>query len=122
MADQFVAVARDPRRTASLLGASAGVTLASAVALWASVQATGGGLSLIAVLAVYLGGSALAAAAPTPGGLGAVEAGLIAGLTAVGQPASAAVTSVLVFRLVTYWLPVLPGAVSFWRLRRAGTL
>jgi undecaprenyl-diphosphatase len=122
MADQFVAVARDPRRTARLLGASAGVTLASAVALWASVQATGGGLSLIAVLAVYLGGSALAAAAPTPGGLGAVEAGLIAGLTAVGQPASAAVTSVLVFRLVTYWLPVLPGAVSFWRLRRAGTL
>jgi undecaprenyl-diphosphatase len=74
------------------------------------------------VVAVYLGGSALAAAAPTPGGLGALEAGLIAGLTSVGQPAAAAVTAVLVFRLVTYWVPVLPGAASFWALRRAGSL
>jgi uncharacterized membrane protein YbhN (UPF0104 family) len=47
---------------------------------------------------------------------------LIAGLTSVGQPPSAAVTAVLAFRLVTYWLPVVPGAVSFWALRRVGAL
>ncbi|MCU1379545.1 MAG: hypothetical protein JWN29_2528 [Acidimicrobiales bacterium] len=119
---QLTALTRDPRRGGRLLAASAGVTAGYALALCASVQAAGGGPSLVSVLAVYIGGSALAAAAPTPGGLGAVEASLIAGLTAVGQPAAGAVTAVLVFRLITYWLPVLPGAVSFWALRRSGTL
>jgi undecaprenyl-diphosphatase len=115
-------LARHPGRGARLLAASAGVTGAFILALYASVLATGAGVSLLAVSAAYLGGSALAAAAPTPGGLGAVEAGLIAGLIAVGEPAAAAVTAVLVFRIVTYWAPVLPGAVSFWALRRAGAL
>jgi undecaprenyl-diphosphatase len=119
---QLTALGRDPGRAVRLLAASAGVTSAYALALCAAVQATGGGLPLLSIVAVYLGGSALAAAAPTPGGLGAVEAGLIAGLTSVGQPAAAAVTAVLVFRLVTYWAPVVPGAVSFWALRRAGTI
>ena len=120
--DQLLALFRDPRRGARLLAASAGVTSAYGLALWAAAHAAGGGPSLLAVLVVYLGGSALAAAAPTPGGLGAIEAGLIAGLTAAGQPAPEAVTGVLVFRLITFWLPVLPGAVSFWALRRAGAL
>ena len=35
--------------------------------------------------AVFLGASAVAAAAPTPGGLGAIEAALVAGLTGVGM-------------------------------------
>jgi undecaprenyl-diphosphatase len=54
--------------------------------------------------------------------LGALEAGLVAGLTSVGMQAAPAVTAVLVFRVVTYWLPVLPGAAAFWALRRAGSL
>ncbi|MCU1485245.1 MAG: hypothetical protein JWN67_1991 [Actinomycetia bacterium] len=119
---QLAALTHDPGRAIRLLAASAGVTTAYALALCISVQATGGGPPIPSVLAVYVGGSALAAAAPTPGGLGAVEASLIAGLTAMGQPAAEAVTAVLVFRLFTYWLPVLPGALSFWALRRAGTL
>jgi undecaprenyl-diphosphatase len=121
-ADRLAALAHEPRRTGRLLAASAGVTAAYALALCASVEAAGGGIPVLSVAAVYVGGSALAAAAPTPGGLGAVEAGLIAGLTAAGQPAGGAVTAVLAFRLVTYWLPVLPGAVALWMLRRAGRL
>jgi undecaprenyl-diphosphatase len=119
---QLGALGRDRRRATRLLAASAGVTTAYALALCAAVQATGGGVSLVSVFTVYLGGAALAAAAPTPGGLGAVEAGLIAGLTSVGHPAAAAVTAVIVFRLVTYWAPILPGAASFWALRRSGAL
>jgi undecaprenyl-diphosphatase len=120
--EQLSALARDRRRGSQLLAASAGVTGAYVLALYAAAHAAGGAPSFVSVAMVYLGGSALAAAAPTPGGLGAVEAGLIAGLTSVGQPATAAVSAVLAFRLVTYWLPVLPGAVSFWVLRRAGAL
>jgi undecaprenyl-diphosphatase len=119
---QLTVLVRQPVRALALLGSAAGITTAYALALAAAVQAAGGGPSLVSIFAVYLGGSALAAAAPTPGGLGALEAGLVAGLTAVGMQAGPAVTAVLVFRLVTYWLPVVPGAAAFWALRRAGTL
>lgn len=107
---QIAALAQDRRRSGRLLGASAGVTAAYALGLCAAVQVSGGGVPLLSVLAVYVGGSALAAAAPTPGGLGAVEASLVAGLASAGQPVVGALTAVLVFRLVTYWLPIVPGA------------
>jgi undecaprenyl-diphosphatase len=119
---QMVALGRAPRQGARLLGASLGITAAYALALAAAVQATGGGPTLVSVVAIYLGSSAVAAAAPTPGGLGALEAGLVAGLTSAGQAPAAALTAVLVYRVVTYWVPVLPGAAAFFTLRRAGTL
>jgi uncharacterized protein (TIRG00374 family) len=74
---------------------------------------------LIVIGAVYMGAAAIAAAAPSPGGLGAIEAALIAGLTGVGMQAGPAVSAVLLYRLATYWLPVLPGWLA-WRalLRR----
>jgi undecaprenyl-diphosphatase len=67
---------------------------------------------------VYLGASVIAAAAPTPGGLGAMEAALVAGLTGVGMEPSIAVAAVLSYRLLTYWLPVLPGWLCFHYLER----
>ena len=68
---------------------------------------------------MYIGAAAIAAAAPTPGGLGAIEAALVAGLTGVGMQGGPAVSAVLLYRLATYWLPVAPGWLS-WRalLRR----
>ena len=62
---------------------------------------------------VYLGASALTA--PTAGGLGALEAALVAGLTGAGMQAAPAVSAVLRHRLATYWLPVAPGRLC-WRL------
>ena len=62
---------------------------------------------------VYLGASALTA--PTAGGLGALEAALVAGLTGAGMQAAPAVSAVLRYRLATYWLPVAPGRLC-WRL------
>jgi undecaprenyl-diphosphatase len=59
---------------------SALITLAYIGALAASVQAFGGGPGVVLVGAVYLGAAAIAAAAPSPGGLGAIEAALVAGL------------------------------------------
>ena len=61
------------------------MTLAYIGALTAAVVAVDGGLSFAQVGAVYLGASVVAAAAPTPGGLGAVEAALAAGLTGAGM-------------------------------------
>jgi len=64
-------------------------------------------------MAVYVGGSAIASAAPTPGNLGAIEAAIVAGLTGIGVPPEQAVAAVLSFRLLTFWLPILPGGPVF---------
>jgi glycosyltransferase 2 family protein len=111
-------VARSPGKMLMLFGGSALITLAYIGALAASVQAFGGGPSVILVGAVYLGAAALAAAAPSPGGLGAIEAALVAGLTAVGMLAGPAVSAVLLYRLATYWLPIAPGWLSWRTLQR----
>jgi uncharacterized membrane protein YbhN (UPF0104 family) len=108
-------VARSPGKMTMLFGGSALITLAYIGAFAASVQAFGGGPGIIVIGAVYLGASALAAAAPTPGGLGAIEAALVAGLTGVGMAAGPAVSAVLLYRLATYWLPVAPGWLA-WRV------
>src|SRR5699024_2103870 len=80
-------------------------------------------VSLVAVAVVFLAGNAVGSAAPTPGGLGAVEVALIGGLTAVaGVPAAVALPAVLLFRLLTFWLPVLPGWAAFPYLQRREAL
>jgi glycosyltransferase 2 family protein len=111
-------VAASPVKQALLFGGSALVTLAYVGGLAASVQAFGGGIGFAEIGAVYMAAAAIAAASPTPGGLGAIEAALIAGLTGVGLGPGAAVSAVLTYRLATYWLPVAPGWVSLSLLQR----
>jgi len=112
--------AASPVKLGLLLGGSALITLAYIAGLAASVQALGGGPGLVVLGAVYLAAAALAAAAPTPGGLGAIEAALVAGLTGVGMQPGPAVSAVLLYRLATYWLPVLPGWLCWRSLQHRG--
>jgi uncharacterized membrane protein YbhN (UPF0104 family) len=100
---------REPRRLALIVLGAAGTTLGAALALWASVEAFGGGTTFITVTVVTMVGGTLASAAPTPGGVGAVEAALIGGLAAFGVPAAVGVPSVLLYRVLTCWLPVFVG-------------
>ncbi len=118
----IVALAASPVKLAALFGGSLGVTLAYIGALAASVAAYDGGLSIAQVGAVFLGASVLAAAAPTPGGLGALEAAIVAGLTGVGMTSGVAVAAVLSYRLITYWLPIVPGWLAFRHLERRGLI
>jgi glycosyltransferase 2 family protein len=108
-------VAASPVKLILLAGGSALITLAYIGGLAASVQAFGGHAGITEIGAVYLGAAVIAAASPTPGGLGAIEAALVAGLTGIGVPPGPAVSAVLTYRLATYWLPVLPGWAA-WRL------
>jgi len=117
-ATSIALLARSPSKLLLLIGGSLGVTLAYIGALAASVAAYHGGATFAEIGAVYLGASLLAAAAPTPGGLGAIEAALVAGFTGVGMEPGVAVAVVLSYRLVTYWLPILPGWISFHVLER----
>jgi undecaprenyl-diphosphatase len=119
-ADSLRTVAASPVKLTLLVGGSALVTLAYIAGLAASIQAFGGGVGIEEIGAVYLGAAAIAAASPTPGGLGAIEAALVAGLTGVGMHAGPAVSAVLTYRLATYWLSILPGWISWRILQKRG--
>ncbi len=109
VARDLVELAREPKRLALIVLGCAATTLGAALALWASVEAFGGDTSFVTVTVVTMIGGTLASAAPTPGGVGAVEAALIGGLAAFGVPAAIAVPSVLLYRVLTCWLPVFVG-------------
>ena len=115
-------VPRQPAKAAQLLGGSAAVTLTHALALASCLAAFHAHLPLASTAAAYLVAAAVAAASPTPGGLVAMEAALVVGLTAAGAPAGPAVAGVLAFRLLTFWLPILPGWLAYRRLRAAETI
>ena len=72
-------------------------------------EAFGGGATFVTCTVVTMVGGTLASAAPTPGGVGAVEAALIGGLAAFGVPAAVGVPSVLLYRVLTCWIPVFVG-------------
>jgi len=115
-------VAANPLKMFMLFGGSLVITMSYVFALWYSLAAFGGGIGFVAVTAVYLAGSALAQVAPTPGGIGAAEAALIAGLTAFGLDAATAVPAVFLFRIGTFWFPILPGYLAYKRLESQGAL
>ena len=114
----LVELAREPKRLALIVLGCAATTLGAALALWASVEAFGGDVSFVTVTVVTMVGGTLASAAPTPGGVGAVEAALIGGLAAFGVPMGVAVPAVLLYRILTCWLPVFVGwPVMRWLTR-----
>lgn len=102
-------VAQQPAKLTQGIGGALLVTGCNILCLDASVRALGASVSLAAVAVVYLTGNAIASVVPTPGGLGAVEAALSAGLTAAGLAGTTAVSAVLLFRTLTFWLPVAAG-------------
>lgn len=90
--------------------------------LVACVRAFGGGGEWAAICVVFLVGATVGQVAPTPGGLGAVEAALTAGLAGIGVEAGVALSAVLMFRVFTFWLPAVPGWFTFNNLLKKGYL
>ncbi|GGW32781.1 membrane protein [Streptomyces lucensis JCM 4490] len=118
-------VLQRPQKLVTGIGGMLLLTACFVMCLDASVRAFGDGsasLSIASVAVVFLAGNALGSAAPTPGGVGAVEASLTLGLIAFGLPKEVAAPAVLLFRLLTLWLPVLPGWLAFNHLTRKGAL
>ena len=115
---RLLEVLQQPRKLAEGIGGALMLTVCYILCLDTCVRALGGSLPLTSAAVVYLTGSALGSIVPTPGGLGTVEAALAAGLTATGMAAATAVSAVLLFRLLTFWLPVPTGWAAFTYLRR----
>ncbi|MEV0220463.1 lysylphosphatidylglycerol synthase domain-containing protein [Streptomyces sp. NPDC050704] len=119
-------VLQRPQKLITGIGGMLLLTACFVMCLDASVRAFGTEdmptISIASVAVVFLAGNALGSAAPTPGGVGAVEATLTVGLIAVGLPSEVAAPAVLLYRLLTLWLPVLPGWLFFNHLTRKGAL
>ena len=113
-------VARSPLRLLAMFGGGFGRALTDFVALVIALAAFGPVPAIGPLGAAYIGASVVASASPTPGGLGAVEAALIAGLTSIGVPVAVATPAVLVYRLITYWLVMLPGWISLKLMEKRG--
>ncbi len=114
----IVEVIRRPVRLTQLFVGSSIVTGAYTMAMVWSLDAAGSDIGFAPAAFAYLAGSAVATVAPTPGGLGVVEASLVAVYTAVGVPAEIAILAVVLFRMATYWLPILPGWIALTYLTK----
>lgn len=113
-------VLQRPQKLLTGIGGMLLLTGCFVMCLDASIRAFGGGetISYASIAVVFLAGNALGSAAPTPGGMGAVDATLTLGLVAAGLDKQLALSAVLLFRTMTFWLPVLPGWISFNFLTR----
>jgi uncharacterized protein (TIRG00374 family) len=115
-------VAQQPVKLAQGIGGALLLSLSYILCLAACVAAFGRSVPIASIAVVYLTGSAIGSILPTPGGLGGVEAALTAGLTAAGLPGAVAVSAVLLFRLLTFWLPVPFGWAAMTYLEREQAL
>jgi uncharacterized protein (TIRG00374 family) len=109
------------RPTAPLLGLiyNFAGSSTSLFALYASAHSINVDLTFAGALLAYTFGNIAAALVPTPGGLGATEAGIYSGLVMVGIPGPEAIIITSIYRVITYWLPILPGYYFFWDLRKS---
>jgi glycosyltransferase 2 family protein len=113
-------VARIRRKRLELFGGTIGAELLYALALGATCLAYGVDLNLAELIFINTAASVLSSLVPIPGGIGAAEASLSAGLIAVGVDESTALAIAITQRLCTFYLPPIWGYVSLRWLTRKG--
>lgn len=111
---------RSPNKLAILLSSNIADKLSTIGAFVVAVNAIGIDSSFAQLGFLYMTANTVAGAAPTPGGIGAIEAALTAALTATGVPTAQALSAVLVFRLATFWIPIPFGGIALARVRKKG--
>ena len=111
-------VLRRPTKVLLMVGGNLTVQIMQAVVLGLCLKAFGHDATLAQLILINTFVSLFAGFMPVPGGMGVAEAGYTAGLEAIGIPSSAAISTALAFRLVTFYLPPLWGAPAMAWLRR----
>ena len=109
---------RHPRRGALAVAGAVGFWAANIGILWASFEAFGGDVPFGVLVQGFFVGMA-ANLVPSPaGGVGSVDAGMIGAFVLFGVPAGIVFPAVLTYRVIAFWLPIPPGIVAFFQLRR----
>jgi uncharacterized protein (TIRG00374 family) len=112
-----IAYVRHPRRGALAVGGAAGFWAANIGVLWASFEAFGGDVPVGVLVQGFFVGMA-ANLIPSPaGGVGSVDAGMIAAFLLFDIPSEVVFPAVLCYRVIAFWLPIPPGIVAYFQLR-----
>jgi uncharacterized protein (TIRG00374 family) len=101
----------------AVLGA-AGFWAASIGVLWASFHSLGVHVPLAVVVQGFFLGMVANLFPLAPAGVGAVDAGMIGAFVLFGLPEETVFPAILIFRLVAFWMPIPPGIIAFFQLRK----
>jgi putative heme transporter len=108
---------RNPNRGALAVGGALGFWAANICVLWACFEAFGGDVPFAVLVQGFFVGMA-ANLIPSPaGGVGSVDAGMIAAFVLFGIDEATVFPAVLAYRVIAFWLPIPPGIVAFFQLR-----
>jgi putative heme transporter len=113
-----IAFVREPSRGGLAIAGAIGFWAANIGILWASFHAFDVQVPLAVVIQGFFVGMVANLIPFVPGGVGAVDAGLIGTFVLFDLPGSEVFAAVLVYRLIAFWLPIPPGIVAFFQLRR----
>ena len=116
--ENLEAILSNPRKAVMIFGGNLCSQIAYALVIDAALHAYGASLPLADIIVINSLASLVGGMAPVPGGMGVIEAGLIAGMTAAGVPQSEAVAATFTARLFTAYLPPIWGWAALQWLRR----
>jgi uncharacterized protein (TIRG00374 family) len=108
---------RHPRSGLMAFGGAVGFWGANIGILWASFHAYDVSVPLGVVIQGFFLGTLANLFPFAPGGVGAVDAGLIGAFVLFGVPSAEVFAAVLTYRVIAFWLPIPPGIVAFFQLR-----
>ena len=119
---RLVWVMSNPMRLVLGVGGALMLTLSYILSFSASLWAFGYTVPFAVLAITYLASNTVGSIVPSPGGIGPVELALTAGLVAAGVPYGVALSTAIVYRLVTFWIPIPVGWLSLQRLQKVGDL
>jgi putative heme transporter len=112
---QFV---RHRRSGILAIGGAIGFWAANIAILWASFHAFDVHIPLGVVVQGFFLGMVANLFPFAPGGVGAVDAGMIGAFVLFGLPSAEVFAAVLAYRVIAFWLPIPPGIIAFFQLRK----
>ncbi len=109
---------RHPSSGLLAVGGAIGFWAANIAVLWACFHAFGESVPTAVLIQGFFVGMAANLLPFFPGGVGSVDAGMIAAFLAFGEPSSTVFVSVLAYRVIAFWLPIPPGIFAYLKLRK----
>jgi uncharacterized protein (TIRG00374 family) len=113
-----IAFVRHPSSGALAVGGAIGFWAANIAILWASFHAFDVSVPLGVVIQGFFLGMLANLIPFAPGGVGAVDAGMIGAFVLFGLPSTEVFAAVLTYRVIAFWLPIPPGIIAFFQLRK----
>jgi uncharacterized protein (TIRG00374 family) len=113
-----IAFMRDPSQGGLAVAGAIGFWGANIGILWAAFQAFDVAVPFGVIVMGFFVGMVANLFPLAPGGVGAVDAGMIGAFVVFGLPESEVFVAVLTYRVIAFWVPIPPGIIAFFQLRK----